>query len=48
MKMEHEVVAPEEGTVEEVRVEAGQQVEAGAVLVVLAPNGASAAKEGEA
>ena len=35
MKMEHEVVAPHDGTVREVLVQVGQQVEAGAVLVVL-------------
>jgi acetyl-CoA carboxylase biotin carboxylase subunit len=35
MKMEHEVVAPRDGTVQAVPVEAGQQVEAGTVLAVL-------------
>jgi len=35
MKMEHEVVAPHDGTVREVLVETGQQVDAEAVLVVL-------------
>jgi propionyl-CoA carboxylase alpha chain len=35
MKMEHEVTAPDDGTVESIAVEVGQQVEAGAVLVVL-------------
>jgi acetyl-CoA carboxylase biotin carboxylase subunit len=35
MKMEHAVNAPHAGVVREVRVEVGQQVEAGAVLVVL-------------
>jgi multidrug efflux pump subunit AcrA (membrane-fusion protein) len=33
--MEHDVVAPHDGIVREVRVEAGQQVDAGDVLVVL-------------
>jgi propionyl-CoA carboxylase alpha chain len=36
MKMEHTVAAPTEGAVTDVRVMAGQQVEAGAVLVVVA------------
>jgi propionyl-CoA carboxylase alpha chain len=36
MKMEHTVSAPAEGAVTDVRVIAGQQVEAGAVLVVVA------------
>jgi propionyl-CoA carboxylase alpha chain len=36
MKMEHTVSAPSEGAVTDVRVIAGQQVEAGAVLVVVA------------
>ena len=35
MKMEHEVRAPEDGVVREVPVEAGQQVDAGALLVIL-------------
>ena len=35
MKMEHTVSAPGEGAVSDVRVSAGQQVEAGAVLVVV-------------
>ena len=35
MKMEHAVTAPHDGTVAEVRAEPGQQVEAGAILVVL-------------
>jgi propionyl-CoA carboxylase alpha chain len=35
MKMEHVVRAPADGVVEEVHVEAGQQVDAGALLVVL-------------
>jgi biotin carboxyl carrier protein len=35
MKMEHEVTAPHDGKISEVRVETGQQVEAGAVLVVI-------------
>jgi biotin carboxyl carrier protein len=35
MKMEHPVRAPHAGRVSEVRVTAGQQVDTGAVLVVL-------------
>ena len=35
MKMEHEVTAPHAGVVREVRVEVGQQVDAGAILVVI-------------
>jgi biotin carboxyl carrier protein len=35
MKMEHTVAATSAGTVAEVKVSAGQQVEAGAVLVVV-------------
>jgi propionyl-CoA carboxylase alpha chain len=35
MKMEHEVVAPHDGTAKQVLVQVGQQVDAGAVLVVL-------------
>lgn len=35
MKMEHAVTAPHDGVVREVRVDIGQQVDAGAVLVVL-------------
>jgi len=35
MKMEHEIVAPADGTVSEVLVSDGQQVEAGTVLVVI-------------
>ena len=35
MKMEHEIVAPAAGTVTELRVEAGTQVETGAILVVI-------------
>ena len=34
-KMEHTVSAPGDGTVTEVRVQPGQQVEAGTVLVVV-------------
>ncbi|MGH9030020.1 MAG: biotin/lipoyl-containing protein, partial [Acidimicrobiales bacterium] len=37
MKMEHEVRAQVDGTVGAVNVKAGQQVEAGAVLVVVEP-----------
>ena len=36
MKMEHTVTSPTDGTVAEVLVVSGDQVEAGAVLVVLA------------
>jgi propionyl-CoA carboxylase alpha chain len=42
MKMEHEVSAPHPGVVVEVRVEEGQQVDAGTVLVVLDESAASA------
>jgi propionyl-CoA carboxylase alpha chain len=35
MKMEHEVVAPHAGAVRAVPVEPGQQVDAGAVLIIL-------------
>jgi propionyl-CoA carboxylase alpha chain len=35
MKMEHEIVAPVDGTLTEVRVLEGAQVEAGAVLAVI-------------
>jgi biotin carboxyl carrier protein len=35
MKMEHTVTAPTHGTVSAVKVQAGQQVDAGAVLVVV-------------
>jgi len=35
LKMEHEIVAPAAGTVRELRVAAGAQVEAGAVLAVI-------------
>ncbi|MEX1177181.1 MAG: biotin carboxylase N-terminal domain-containing protein [Nitriliruptor sp.] len=41
MKMEHRVTAPVAGTVEEVRVAAGQQVDADAVLIVVAPGAES-------
>jgi biotin carboxyl carrier protein len=37
MKMEHRVTAPQAGTVTEVHVTAGQQVDADAVLVVVEP-----------
>jgi len=39
MKMEHEVAAPHDGVVREVLVEVGQQVDTGAVLVVVEENG---------
>jgi biotin carboxyl carrier protein len=35
MKMEHTVASPADGTVSEIRVSAGQQVDAGAVLAVV-------------
>ncbi len=35
MKMEHTVVAPHDGIIEEIRVEVGQQVAAGEILVVM-------------
>ena len=35
MKMEHTIAAPADGVVGELRVEAGQQVEVGAVLAVV-------------
>ena len=38
MKMEHEVVAPADGTLTELRVRPGQQVEVGAVLAVVTPH----------
>jgi len=38
MKMEHEVKATTGGTVSEVHVEAGEQVQAGRLLVVVAPD----------
>jgi propionyl-CoA carboxylase alpha chain len=42
MKMEHPVRAPGEGTVTELRVTAGSQVDAGDVLVVVEPVAAPA------
>ncbi len=41
MKMEHSLVAPRDGTVESVGVKTGDQVEAGAVLLVLADESAT-------
>jgi biotin carboxyl carrier protein len=38
MKMEHEVAAPHDGVVRQVLVEVGQQVDTGAVLVMLEEN----------
>jgi propionyl-CoA carboxylase alpha chain len=35
MKMEHTVSSPSDGVVSDVRVEAGQQVDAGSVLAVV-------------
>jgi len=37
MKMEHRMTAPFDGTVAEVRVTAGDQVDNGAVLMVIKP-----------
>ena len=42
MKMEHPVRSPHEGTLAELAVAAGQQVETGAVLAVVAPAGGPA------
>jgi biotin carboxyl carrier protein len=39
MKMEHEVRSPAGGTVTEVHVVAGEQVDAGRLLVVIADSG---------
>jgi len=39
MKMEHAINCSEDGTVNEVRVTAGQQVEAGDVLVIVDTGG---------
>jgi biotin carboxyl carrier protein len=39
MKMEHPMRAPEDGTVVEVRVALGDQVENGALLLVVEPKG---------
>ncbi|MCZ6807803.1 MAG: biotin/lipoyl-binding protein [Deltaproteobacteria bacterium] len=36
MKMEHSVTAPQDGTVKQVSVDAGDQVDADALLVVVA------------
>jgi acetyl/propionyl-CoA carboxylase alpha subunit len=46
MKMEHTVASPAEGIVSEVRVSAGQQVDAGAVLVVV-DTGSDATEPGD-
>ncbi len=46
MKMEHRVTAPADGVVSEVLVEKGRQVEAGTVLVVIAPPAESQASGG--
>ncbi|MGH9275692.1 MAG: carboxyl transferase domain-containing protein [Acidimicrobiales bacterium] len=43
MKMEHSIDAPESGSVTELRVAAGDLVQAGDLLVLLRPDGASAA-----
>ena len=37
MKMEHSLTAPRDGTVAEVAVRAGEQVEEGALLITLEP-----------
>jgi len=42
MKMEHRITCIEQGTVNEVRVAVGQQVEAGAVLLVVDEGGTEA------
>jgi propionyl-CoA carboxylase alpha chain len=39
MKMEHHISAPEDGTITEVLVALGQQVEKGTALMVLEPDG---------
>lgn len=46
MKMEHPIRAPEDGVVRELRVTLGEQVENGALLLVI--EGAAAADEGSA
>jgi biotin carboxyl carrier protein len=38
MKMEHHISAPEDGTITEVLVAVGQQVENGTALMVLEPD----------
>jgi len=42
MKMEHSIASPSDGTVAEVLVQVGQQVETGHVLLVLAEEAADA------
>ena len=37
MKMEHSLTAPRDGTVAEITVRAGEQVEEGALLITLEP-----------
>ena len=37
MKMEHSLTAPRDGTIAEVAVDAGDQVEEGALLITLEP-----------
>jgi propionyl-CoA carboxylase alpha chain len=39
MKMEHPMTAPEDGIVTEVHVAVGEQVESGALLLVVEPAG---------
>ena len=43
MKMEHPMNAPEDGTVTEVRVTQGEQVESGTLLLVVEPDEAAEA-----
>jgi biotin carboxyl carrier protein len=48
MKMEHTIVAPVDGVLAELNVEAGDQVDTGQVLAVVAEEaGAAAGAEGE-
>ena len=44
MKMEHPMSAPEDGVVSEVRVAVGDQVDNGALLLVVEPAGSEAAQ----
>jgi propionyl-CoA carboxylase alpha chain len=45
--MEHEIVAPADGTVTDLPVAVGRQVEVGAVLAVVHDNTVAAATSGE-
>jgi len=47
MKMEHHMTAPFDGTVTEVRVTVGGQVENGAVLLVIEPDEVEVEGEGD-